>query len=190
MNNLPSSPALLVVRGGACSLARPFPGFPPLLSLPPPLNVHLMHGRLGRQNGPGLTRNFARVVAAADSSPAELARAALWSETQKWGPRGARGKTPAQWRRPARRRGQRAARGASNGGRAVTDCGAAGGALAGKRSVLPLAPRGAPLMTLLVLSSPLGRSAATGRADTSERAGWIAGWREAAAATSKRSKLL
>ena len=106
MNNLPS-PALLVVRGGACSLARPFPGFPPLLSLPPPLNVHLMHGRLGRQNGPGLTRNFARVVAAADSSPAELARAALWSETQKWGPRGARGKTPAQWWRPAQRRAQR-----------------------------------------------------------------------------------
>ena len=44
------------------------------------------------------------------------------------------------------------------GGRGVTDCGAAAdGALDRGRRGLPLAPRGAPLMTLLVLSDDGGR---------------------------------
>ena len=193
MNNLPSSPALLVVRGGACSLAldvaRPFPGFPPSPTQRPP-NAR----QIGPTKWPGTNsklcarrrrRRLQCATAGRTRARCSLERDAkmgsTWSAGQNAGPMAAAGPAP----RP------------TGGARGVKRRSRRDGLRRRGRRIGGQAQRPPPRPTWSAFDDfacppllPSRSSAATGRADTSERAGWIAGWREAAAATSKRSKLL
>ena len=109
MNNLPSSPALLVVRGGACSLARPrrrspLPRFPAPTLPPSPTQRPPNARQIGPTKWPGTNsklcarRRRRRLQSGRNRARCSLERDAkmgsTWSAGQNAGPMAAAGSAP------------------------------------------------------------------------------------------------